>query len=246
MCDEWMPTLKLSISFDEFRQLPRNAAYKYEYFNGHALLTPRPRFYHAQLDLPPLAGRSLAGQSGDVKMSPLALDDWQELVAIFSAAFDRQQPFSSLSDNDRDAAARHSLDFTRNGGDGPLLASACFTARSAQHGAAVGAILVTLLPDVDPTEWGAFHWKQPPPPDCVERRTGRPHLTWIFVSPLFTGEGVGTALLDAAVRGLLSMGFTKLATTFLAGNESSTLWHWRNGFRLMEYPGSKRKRRDPV
>jgi hypothetical protein len=32
-----------------------------------------------------------------------------------------------------------------------------------------------------------------------------------------------------------------LASTFLLGNESSMLWHWRNGFQLLQYPGSRRR-----
>jgi GNAT superfamily N-acetyltransferase len=243
MCDEWMPTLKLSLSYDEWRQLPRNGAYQYEYINSCAWLTPRPKFYHALLELKPLSDRPLAVAGGDVTVRPLGDEDWPELVSVFSAAFDRQQPFGSLQPDERASAARQSLDFTRNGGDGPLLSAACFTARDMSHDIPVGAILVTLLPDVEPTEWGAFHWKSPPPPDCVEQRQGRPHLTWIFVSPFHTGEGVGTTLLNAAVHGLLTLGFTQLASTFLAGNDSSMLWHWRNGFSLLEYPGSKRKRR---
>jgi hypothetical protein len=27
----------------------------------------------------------------------------------------------------------------------------------------------------------------------------------------------------------------------MLGNESSMLWHWRNGFRLLEHPGSIRR-----
>ncbi len=63
-------------------------------------------------------------------------------------------------------------------------------------------------------------------------------MTWVFVAPLFTGEGVGTALLNAAVRQLLALGYTELASTFLAGNDSSMLWHWRQGFRLLAHPAS--------
>jgi len=244
MCDEWMPTLKLSISHDEWRQLPRNAAYKYEYLNGRAWLTPRPKFYHALLELPPLAGRPLEGRGGEVAIRPLRDDDWERLVPVFAASFDRQQPYSGLDREERLVAARRSLEYTRDRGDGPLIRAASFTAHDAAHGGLAGAIVVTLLPDADPTEWGAFHWPEPPPPDCVERRAGRPHLTWVFVVPTRAGEGVGTALLDAAVRGLLGLGFTQLASTFLAGNDSSMLWHWRNGFRLLPYPGSKRTTRE--
>jgi L-amino acid N-acyltransferase YncA len=66
-------------------------------------------------------------------------------------------------------------------------------------------------------------------------------LTWIFVSPQRAGHGVGTALLAAAVGALRTMGYTELVSTFLRGNDSSMLWHWRNGFELLAYPGSPRR-----
>ena len=105
----------------------------------------------------------------------------------------------------------------------------------------VGAILVTLLPETDPCTWDSFHWKEPPPPDALARHLGRPHLTWIFVSPFYAGQGIGTLLLSAVVKALLDLGYAQLASTFLIGNDSSMLWHWRNGFRLQAYPGSYRK-----
>jgi hypothetical protein len=97
---------------------------------------------------------------------------------------------------------------------------------------------VTLLPPGDPCAWDSYSWPGPPPEDSIARRLGRPHLTWIFAAR--AGQGTGTALLAAAVRGLLGLGYTELASTFLLGNESSMLWHWRNGFRLLPYPGSWR------
>ena len=63
----------------------------------------------------------------------------------------------------------------------------------------------------------------------------------MFVAPLSAGRGVGTALLHAAVRELLALGFTELASTFLLGNDSSMLWHWRAGFRLLTHSASRRK-----
>jgi hypothetical protein len=33
----------------------------------------------------------------------------------------------------------------------------------------------------------------------------------------------------------------RLSSTFLQGNDSSLLWHWRNGFELLENPGSRRR-----
>jgi GNAT superfamily N-acetyltransferase len=96
------------------------------------------------------------------------------------------------------------------------------------------------VPDGDPTDFDSYSWRQPPPADCVERQLGRAHLTWIFVSPLRAGHGIGTALLAASSRELLARGYRQLFSTFLSGNESSMLWHWRSGFQLLAYPGSYR------
>jgi GNAT superfamily N-acetyltransferase len=249
MAAEWMPVVRLPISWEQFQQLPRNAAYKYEYFDGQALLSPRPRFYHALLSLAPLRKRPLTGAFADVELRPLQDNDWEALVPVFAGAFHGQQPFSGLDPERRKEAARRSLEFTRSGGDGPLIAPASFTA--IERGFLIGAILVTLLPEMDPADWRAYHWEEAPPADCIARRLGRPHLTWIFVASLFAGHGVGTALLQAAARQLLALGFRQLSSTFLPSNDSSMLWHWRNGFRLLAFPGSmrpvlKRPRKKPV
>jgi GNAT superfamily N-acetyltransferase len=237
-----MPRLELPITFEQFRQLPRNAAYKYEYYQGAAWLNPRPRYFHALLDLEAWAAQTTEGASPTARLRPVRPEDWEEVAPLFAAAFERQQPFSGLEQAARVQAAHKSLAHTRSGGDGPWIESASFLATESQGAATVGGILVTLLPDVDPTAWHAFHWKEPPPPDALARRLGRPHLTWIFVSPLCAGQGIGTLLLSAAVRALVALGYKQLASTFLIGNDSSMLWHWRNGFRLLAHPGSWRRR----
>ena len=105
----------------------------------------------------------------------------------------------------------------------------------------MGAILVTLLPEGILDNWRCYRWKDPPPSDAVERRLGCPHLTWVFVSPWEERRGVGTALLAASVRVLRELGYSQLASTFLLGNDSSTLWHWRNGFRLQPLYSAMRR-----
>lgn len=233
MCDDWMPFLKLPLTIEQFHQLPRSGAYKYEYIGSEAWLTPRPKHYHALLELRPVEGTKA------VPMRRLGVDDWDALVPIFRGAFHNIQPFGSLEDDALDNAAKTCLERTRTGQDGPLIEQACLVALDGER--RIGAILITLLPDEDPTDWDAFSWPEPPPADCVANRQGRPHLTWIFVGPWHKGEGTGTALLATAVRELLALGYTQLASTFLSSNESSLLWHWRNGFRLLAYPGSKRE-----
>jgi GNAT superfamily N-acetyltransferase len=232
MCDDWMPLIRLPLSIEQFRQLPRNAAYRYEFLGGQASLSPRPRHYHALLDLQPME------VDRTVTMAPARAADLADLAELFAGAFRYIQPYGSLDEMTRLEAARQALERTRTGGDGPLIEPASFIAGQGER--TVGAILITLLPAGDPCDWDSYHWNGAPPADCIARRLGRPHLTWIFVSPLEAGHGIGTALLAEAVRALRAMGFTQLLSTFMVGNDSSMLWHWRNGFRLLSYPGSYR------
>ena len=51
MIDDWFSAIELPLNMRQFRQLPQNPAYKYEYFDGHAWLSPRPKSCHAILDL---------------------------------------------------------------------------------------------------------------------------------------------------------------------------------------------------
>ncbi len=231
-----MPAIKLPLTWEEYHQLPRNPAYKYEYLEGTAYLSPRPRHYHALLRLRPME------VPAEVTLRPVRPEDFSSLVYLFSAAFERIQPYGSLEDEPRLQAAQEALDRTRSGGDGPWIERASFVA--VEEGQPIGAVFVTLLPPGDLTDWDSYRWASPPPEDAIGRRQGRPHLTWIFVSPWFAGQGTGTALLAGAVRELRAMGFTELASTFMIGNDSSMLWHWRNGFELLQYPGSPRKRKE--
>ena len=246
MIDKWFSTIKLPITFKQWEKLPQNRAYKYEYFGGRAWLTPRPKGYHALLDLSAFRSPLRMQPPDEIVIRPVAAGDWKRMPKIFAAAFHRVQPFSSLTDKVREKAARECLKGTRDGAEGPLIAEASFVAALEANQAPVGGILITLLPERDPTEFDAWHWRKPPPADAVALHLGRPHLTWIFVGPWHAGYGVGIALLEAAVKALLRLGYQELASTFLLGNESSTLWHWRAGFRLLPYPGSMRLIREQV
>jgi GNAT superfamily N-acetyltransferase len=238
MCDEWMPVVRLPIAFEQFAQLPHNAAYRYEYLDGAALLSPRPRFYHAVLDLETYTALE---SSQDTATRCYGADDWPALEALFVRAFARWQPFAGLDEVTLQRAAAQSLKKTRSGGDGPLIEAACMVAERGSD--VVGATLLTFLPDGDPCEWSSYYWNEPPPDDLQERREGRPHLTWIFVTPQDAGTGVGSSLLKSSVESLRALGYHELYSTFLLGNDSSLLWHWRNGFRLLSYPGSLRRSR---
>jgi GNAT superfamily N-acetyltransferase len=216
MIDDWYTAIKLPLSLTQFHQLPRNAAYKYEYIEGDAWLSPRPKNGRAVLDLasfsPPVA--EIAADE-KITVRPLTKADWDGLPPLFAAAFIRVQPFASLADKDRLRAAEDCMRHTRQSGDGPVIEPACFVAAAGDE--LHGAILITRPDD-----------------DAVGDEPSRPHLTWIFVAPMTARQGVGAALLDAAVRELRRQGCRELRSTFLIGNESSTLWHWRAGFKLLE------------
>jgi len=242
MLDDLFTTIKLPLSWRQFHQLPQNSAYKYEYLNHTAWLSPRPKFYSVRLQL--RCGDKDVPHEVDAQepigFRTLAKRDWPRLSRPFAGAFHRVQPFASLSDRRRLDAARACLRFTREGGDGPVIESACHVAFRKNNGAPSGAILVTLIPMIDLNDFWSSEWELPPPPDCIERRLGRPHLTWIFVGPWRAGHGVGTALLAHASKSLLELGYDELISSFILGNTSSMLWHWRTGFELLPYIGSMR------
>jgi GNAT superfamily N-acetyltransferase len=237
MCDEWMSTIELPLTVEDFRKLPRHPAYKYEYLSRRVFLVPRPKFYHAMLDLTDKHADD--SQPSNIKMRLIADSDTTDLELVFAAAFAAYLPFAALEPSRRAHAARDALLKVRDGGEGPWIMQASFLAMD-QENKPTAAIFITLLPDEDPSGWDSFRWREPAPPDAIERRIGRPHITWIFVSPMHAGFGIGTALLAASTLELRSMGYQHLASTFMLGNESSMLWHWRNGFRLQTYPGSRR------
>src|SRR5438045_5127432 len=106
MCDEWMPHIQLPISIEQFRQLPRNSAYKYEYLNAAACLSPRPKHYHALLELRPLSGDE------SVAVFPLTGDELARLDRLFAGAFRDIQPYGSLDDDTRLEAVRQALERT--------------------------------------------------------------------------------------------------------------------------------------
>jgi GNAT superfamily N-acetyltransferase len=239
MSDEWMPSLKLTLPREQFERLPRHPAYKYDWIDGVAYIAPWPRYYHAQLALKHFHAE--AEDRADMELRPVRAEDLPALVPIFLGAFAWLQPYGSLSDEQGKLAAERSLTRTFSGDDGPWIETASFVAL--HEGKMAGAVLVTLVPGGDAAEWDSFRWSDPPPDDLWARHGGQPHLTWIFVKQFSQGSGVGTQLLAEAVRVLTQHRYETLWTTFMAGNDSSLLWHWRNGFELAAYPMSKRRRR---
>lgn len=239
--EEWFRSLGLAMTREEFEALPAHPDYKYEFGEGRACLSPRPKAFHARLVLRPGGAPKEAEAQRPGRIRRLRDDDWEALPSTFAAAFVNTQPFASLPEDDRHRASRELLEVVRKGGEGPVVREACLVAESERARRLVGAALITLCPDRPLNEWGMSRWDEPPPPDAIERRLGRPHLTWIFVEPMDAGHGIGSAMLASASEALCALGYRELASTFYSGNARSVLWHWRNGFQLCEWPGSMRK-----
>ncbi|HEY6156895.1 MAG TPA: GNAT family N-acetyltransferase [Gemmatimonadales bacterium] len=221
MLGDWLRSLELPIAFSEFERLPRHPAYKYEYFDGRAVLTPRPRYARALLDLtafsPPATAASLAG----AHLRPMEPADWNRLPELLAAAFHNVAPLVTLEPTVRLTVARECVEHTRAGGDGALVDPACCVAVETRGAdCVVGAIVITLITCRD---------------QGVEDLQ-RAHLTWIMVHPWRFSQGLGGALLSSAVTVLRGLGYSDLASTFLVGNDRAVLWHWRRGFRLV--PGA--------
>src|SRR5262245_10221941 len=215
--EDAMPSLRLRLTPEELRRLPRSPAYKHDYLGGEAWLTPWPRHYHATLPLPPPPTLEPPEPPAGARVRPFEEADLDALAQVFADAFERALPFAALAEEARGRAGREHLRKTVSGGDGPWVRQASFVAEAADE-QPVGAAFVTLLPDGDPCDGDSYYWNEPPPEDLLFRRLGRPHLTWIFVASLRAAQGTGTALLGAVVQALLALGYRQLLSTFLLGN----------------------------
>jgi len=172
----------------------------------------------------------------------LVAGDWEILPEVLAAAFRDAPPLGMLGQRRRVCAARDWLLSTRDGGEGPLVEPACVVAVDAEDdNKLLGALLVTLMIGRERSWYASLRAAvSPPAPDLAEGRE-QVQMSWIFVRPRASGQGVGTALLAAAARTLWTSGYRELASATHRGNDASMAWHWRNGFRLLPHSDSLRR-----
>lgn len=225
------------IPFKTWERLPRIPGYKNEYWDGEAHYTPRPKTCDVYLDLqtwhpPPPPADAIRGRQR-VTVRRLRDEDWIDLPGLFYGAFARQPPLGSWNKHAGLRAARCVLEWTRRGGDGPLVRDACLTAWMAGEGGEpdrlCGAAIVTLAPAR--ALRGCPSGAAIPHPEQKDRLVV-PHLDWVFVHWLYQRHGIATGLLKGVVDALRAGGFAYLASTCMEDNAASMMWHWRNGFRL--------------
>ena len=237
MVDPTPLPLNLDMTIDAFDRLPRHPAFRYEYAQGSAAITYRPRFYHAQLDL---LSCKFEPTTANVQVRSVVETDWDQLSGPFDRAFCRSAFYMSVPEEARGQYTRDHLDRTRHGAYGPLIPEASFILEdpNADHETVIGGCLINRVAVGD-----LVHFQPTDDNEQVPRREkpGLPHLTWIFVDWRHQRRGAGELLLRTAVSELRRLGETRLTSTFEAGAEPSQLWHWKMGFQLLSYPGSPRR-----
>ncbi|MCA8993452.1 MAG: GNAT family N-acetyltransferase [Planctomycetaceae bacterium] len=230
MLDEQFPEITLPLSAEQLSWLPRNPAYAYRVEGNEVRLTPEPKVLHALLPFKKSSRAVVA--SDELSIRKLSSDDWPELRSLFFDAFSASQPFSLLSVAEAQQLADACATRTEQCEDGPLVESACHVMFQSRGQRIVGASLVTLTPAGPLTDFSHPDWKSTPPDDAVPEKWGRPHLTWVFVSPSYSRRGLASRLLHSSIAELQQLGFAEMSSTFLADNTPSLLWHWQMGFEL--------------
>ncbi|MCA9030822.1 MAG: GNAT family N-acetyltransferase [Planctomycetaceae bacterium] len=230
MLDEQFPEITLPLSAAQLSRLPRNPAYAYRVEGNEVRLTPEPKVVHALLPFEKSLRAVVVADEFSIRK--LSSADWPELRSLFFEAFSTTLPFSVKTVTDAQQLADACVTRTEQGEDGPLVESACHVMLQSRGQRIVGASLVTLTPAGPLSDFSHPDWESMPPDDAVALNWGRPHLTWVFVSPSFSRRGLASRLLHSSIAELQQLGFAEMSSTFLADNTPSLLWHWQMGFEL--------------
>ena len=224
------------MSIASYRRLPRHPAYKFEYWDGQLRITPR---WNSHAMFLPLRSpeEAVFPDADGVFIRPLESGDWDVLPEVLSLAFAHSPPLGMISARRRVWAARDWLWSTRDGDEGRLVEPACVVAVDRKDSTRVlGALIVTLMAGFTRSWYmrRRLAVPPPPPPDLADGGE-QPQISWIFVHPAVSGQGVGRVLLATATRSLWNAGYRELASATDCGNVTSMAWHWRTGFVLLPH-----------
>ncbi len=230
------------MSFGSYMRLPRHPAYKFEYWDGQLRITPRWNSHAMFLALRAPSPEEVGNDGeGLAAIRPLTGGDWDVLPEVLARAFADVPPLGVLSSRRRIWAARDWLWSTRDGDEGALVEPACVVAVDRNESARMlGALIVTQMAGFTRTWYVGRRLAEPspPPPDLDDGRE-QPQISWIFVDPAVSGQGVATAMLAIAARSLWGSGYRELASATDRGNVTSMAWHWRNGFMLLPHRSAR-------
>lgn len=190
------------MSIDEFHVMPHKLGWKYEYWDGHAHVSPRMSSVVTtviSVEPRPVPAFCLC--------RPTCEDDIPLLRPAYYAAFvDAVDYCDYPSDHVAQAAERNLITFFAGDRGTPLPASQIALDPKSPGATAVGAALI------------------------VEKKDGIPLIDLLFVVPEWQNRGVATALVASAMNSLHAAGYTTFRSRYLLSNERSRNWHLRFGF----------------
>jgi ribosomal protein S18 acetylase RimI-like enzyme len=217
--DDYVTPLKLPMTIDTFSRFPALAGYKAELKGPNVELSYQPRLSMARLRVASRAAREVDG----VAISPIDVRGFAEpLAKLFAMSFAHVPPLDTMAPTTRRHAADAEMKHLATGGQGALFEPACLGAVESASHKLVGAAIVTKLA-LRPDEW----------PDA-EMPSPLLNLTWLFVAPGHQRRAVGTALLDHVVSALAKAGHAWLVSHIPQDNVPVVMFHWRNGFELVQ------------
>lgn len=197
------------MSFADFRLLPREPGWKYEYFDEMAHITPRMRLATVRVGVD---SRSL---EPPLPLRGVVAADQEGLVAAYLAAFADSVDYCDVPQEEISCSARKNIQGFYAGDRGEVLPASCVAVDEAAEDpveVVAGAALVTRAKD------------------------GCPLLDMLFVRPRWQRRGLATALVSWSLRELLAQGEATLRSRYLLANEPSQAWHQRFGFTVVADP----------
>jgi GNAT superfamily N-acetyltransferase len=198
-----------NMSLEEFRLLPRDPGWKYEYFEEMAHITPRARVATVRVAVDSRPSES------PLPLRGVVASDREGLAAAYVAAFADSAEYCDVPLEGISRSARENIRGFYAGDRGEALPSSCVAVDEAAGDLAevvAGAALVTRAKD------------------------GCPLLDMLFVRPRRQRQGLAAALVSWSLRRLLAEGEATLRSRYLLANEPSRAWHRHFGFTLEPDP----------
>lgn len=202
------PVEKISMTLNEFENMPHRLGWKIELLDGVAYFQCQESAYTSmsrRTDLPPLESPTFPSDCAlhSLRNHTVAR---QALTELFIASFDQGIEYLGYSEESFHNESRREIDrfFNRAAGDEQREAKS-FSFVAVQEDKLVGALLISIGEDA-------------------------PEICPIMITPSRHRRGIATALLAKCCAALNAFGIKQLASGCHLGNHPSYNWHMKHGF----------------